>query len=54
MGRKSLTLSKEVNLATPSSAPSAKDNIESGRAFQSLMVQGKRDPFHLSILAIGF
>ena len=40
-GDKSLALTREVNLATPSSAPSAEEIIESGSAFQSLMVCGE-------------
>ena len=38
MGNKSLSLTKEVNLATPSFAPSAEETIKYGRVFQSLIV----------------
>ena len=40
MGNYSLALTAEVNLATPSSAPSSEAVIESGRTFQSLIAAG--------------
>ena len=42
MTRESLALTREVNLATPSSASSAEEIRESGSAFQSLMAWGKK------------
>ena len=38
MGDKSLALTIKVYIASPSSAPSAEEKIESGRAFQSLIL----------------
>ena len=48
-GDKSLALTREVNLATPSSAPSAEEIRESGSAFQSLMIWGKKLHINISI-----
>ena len=42
-------LTREVNLATPFTAPSAEDIRESGSAFQSLMVWGKATLINISI-----
>ena len=42
-----------MNLATQSSASSADEIRESGRAFQSLIVLGKRLPLKKSVLAMG-
>ena len=44
MGNYCLALTKEANIVTPSSAPSADEIIESGKAFQFLMVWGMNDP----------
>ena len=44
LGNESLALTREVNLATQSSASSADEIRESGRAFQSLIVWGKKLP----------
>ena len=41
MGSLSLALTREVNLASPSSVPSIEVIIESRRVFQSLIVLGK-------------
>ena len=42
-----LALTREVNLATQSSASSVDEIKESGRAFQSLIVWGKKLPLYL-------
>ena len=44
LGNYSLALTREVNLATQSSTSSADEIRESGRAFQSLIVWGKKLP----------
>ena len=41
-GNESLALTREVNLETQSSDNSAEESRESGRSFQSLIVQGKK------------
>ena len=53
MGSQSLALTREVNLAIPSSAPSTEVMIEFGRAFQFFIVLGEMSPCKCQLLQRG-